>query len=70
MVTPMPARPYSPAYKAMLADAKKRRAEVLAMVEEEGKTVQEVADAMDISKQRVSQMIIRARIEQKEEPGL
>lgn len=70
MVPPMPARPYSPAYKAMLEDAKKRRAEALAMVEEEGKTVQQVADIMDVSKQRVSQMITRARIEKAEEPGL
>ena len=50
----------SPAYKAMLEDAKKRRAKFLAM-SKTGLTVQEVADKMGVTKQRASELIARAR---------
>lgn len=57
---PNPSPNMSPAYKAMLEDAKKRRAKFLAM-SKTGLTVQEVADKMGVTKQRASELIARAR---------
>lgn len=54
--------PQGPAYHAMLAEAKARRARALEM-HEGGKTVEEVGTAMGVTKQRASELIRRARAE-------
>jgi hypothetical protein len=52
-------------YKVKLAAAHKKRHQALAL-RESGMTVQEVGDAMGITKQRASQMIIEATAEREQ----
>jgi len=54
----------------MMEEARQRRMQALALIEDNGMTVTQAAKTMGVSKQRASQMIQRARLERAAEPGL